>query len=150
MRRYTSAYVPMQNNASALGDLGALSWLAGMPALVCAGLESSTCLNFDGDSWRMCAYALSATGDISINSCADSRCMHAYMRAYAPMEYKPGFNVFVYISHWAARVNSQNRPHFEGDYWNQWLTCTRLDAIQLAASRRNMMKYICTIRTWYY
>ena len=23
-------------------------------------------------------------------------------------------NVFVYISHWAARVNSQNRPHFEG------------------------------------
>ena len=91
MRRYTSAYVPMQNNPSALGDLGALSWLAGMSALVCAGLESSTCLNFDGDSRRMRAYALGATGDRSINSCADSRRMRAYMRAYARMEYKPGF-----------------------------------------------------------
>ena len=31
-------------------------------------------------------------------------------------------NVFVYISHWAAQVNYQNRPHFEGDYHNWWLT----------------------------
>ena len=30
-------------------------------------------------------------------------------------------NVFIYISHWAARVNSQYRPHFEGDYRNWWL-----------------------------
>ena len=47
-RAYASVYGrirPYQNNASALGDLGALSWLAGMPALVCAGLESSTSLN---------------------------------------------------------------------------------------------------------
>ena len=95
MRRYTSAYVPMQNNASALGDIGALSWLAGMPALVCAGLESSTCLNFDGDSRRMRAYALGATGDRSINSCADSRRMRAYTRVYVRMEYKPGFTLWV-------------------------------------------------------
>ena len=27
-------------------------------------------------------------------------------------------NVFVYISYWAAQVNSQNRLHFEGDYRN--------------------------------
>ena len=59
-------------------------------------------------------------------------------------------NVFVYISHWAARVNTQNRPHFEVDYWNRWLTCTLLDAILLAASRRNMIKYLCKIGTWYY
>ena len=85
-RAYASVYVrirPYQNNASALGDLGALSWLAGMPALVCAGLESSTSLNFVGDSRRMRAYALGATGDRSINSCVDSRCMRAYTRVYA-------------------------------------------------------------------
>ena len=39
MRRYTSKYVLMQHNASALGDLGALSWLAGMPALVCLSAD---------------------------------------------------------------------------------------------------------------
>ena len=95
-RAYTSVYVrirPYQNNASALGDLGALSWLAGMPALVCAGLESSTSLNFVGDSRRMRAYALGATGDRSINICADSRRVRAYTRAYARMEYKPGLIV---------------------------------------------------------
>ena len=92
MRRYTSAYVPMQNNASALGDLAALSWLAGMPALVCAGLESSTCLNFHGDSRRMRTYALGATGDKSIDSCADSRRMRAYTHVYARMEYKPSWS----------------------------------------------------------
>ena len=59
-------------------------------------------------------------------------------------------NVFVYISHWAARVNSQNRPHFEGDYRNWWLTRALLDAIQMAASRSNMITYLCKIRTWYY
>ena len=83
MRRYTSAYVPIQNNASALGNLGALSWLAGMSAQVCAGLESSTCLNFDGDSRRMRAYALGATGGRSINSCADSRRMRTYTCAWS-------------------------------------------------------------------
>ena len=31
-------------------------------------------------------------------------------------------NVFVYISHWVAWVNYQNRLHFEGDYRNWWLT----------------------------
>ena len=67
--------------------------LAGMPALVYAGLESSSCLNFDGDSRRMRAYALGATGDRSINSCADSRRMRAYTRAYARLEYKPGLTV---------------------------------------------------------
>ena len=36
---------PLQNNASILGDLGALSWLAGMPPLVYTGLKSSTWLN---------------------------------------------------------------------------------------------------------
>ena len=80
-RPYASVYVrirPYQNDASALGDLGALLWLAGMPALVCAGLESSTSLNFVGDSRRMCAYALGATGDRSINSCADSRRIRAH------------------------------------------------------------------------
>ena len=93
-RAYASVYVrirPYQNDASALGDLGALSWLAGMPALVCAGLESSTSLNFVGDNRRMRAYALGATGDRSINSCADSRRLRAYTRVYARMEYKPGF-----------------------------------------------------------
>ena len=59
-------------------------------------------------------------------------------------------NVFVYISHWAAQVNSQNRPHFEEDYRNWWLTRARLDAIQLAASRRNKITYLCKIGTWYY
>ena len=93
MRQYTSAYVPMQNNASALSDLGALSWLAEMPALVCAGLESSTCFNLDGDSPRMRAYELGATGDRSINNCADSR----------RMEYKPGFMVQI-----ACRRNMTN------------------------------------------
>ena len=87
-RAYASAYVPMQDNASAHGDLGALSWLAGMSVLVCAGLESSTCLNFDGDSRRMRAYALCATGDRSINSCADSRRMCAY---------KPGLKLLILI-----------------------------------------------------
>ena len=85
-RAYASVYVrirPYQNDASALGDLGALSWLAGMPALVCAGLESSTSLNFVGDSRRMRAYALGATGDRSINSCADSRRLRAYTRAWS-------------------------------------------------------------------
>ena len=47
-------------------------------------------------------------------------------------------NVFVYISHWAARVNSQNRPHFEGDYRNWWFTRALLCAIQLAASWSNI------------
>ena len=51
----------------------------------------------------------------------------------------------MYISHWAARVNSQNRPHFEGDYRNWWLTRALLDAIQLAASRRNMQKHLCKL-----
>ena len=32
----------------------------------------------------------------------------------------PSFYVFVYISYWASRLNYQNRPHFEGDYWNWW------------------------------
>ena len=59
-------------------------------------------------------------------------------------------NVFVYISHWAARVNSQNRPHFEGDYRNWWLTRALLDAIQLAASRSKMITYLCKIGTRYY
>ena len=59
-------------------------------------------------------------------------------------------NVFVYISHWASRVNSQNRPHFEGDCRNWWLTRALLDAIQMAASRSNMMTYLCKIGTWYY
>ena len=56
-------------------------------------------------------------------------------------------NVFVYISHWAARVNTQNRPHFEGDFRNLWLTRALLYAIQLAASRRNMIAYLCKIGT---
>ena len=59
-------------------------------------------------------------------------------------------NVFVYISLWAARENYQNRPHVEGDYRNWWLTRALLDAIHLAASRRNMTKYLCKIGTWYY
>ena len=33
-------------------------------------------------------------------------------RAFGPL------NGFVYISQWASRVNSQNRPHFECDYRN--------------------------------
>ena len=100
-RAYASVYVrirPYQNDASALGDLGALSWLAGMPALVCAGLESSTSLNFVGDSRRMRAYALGATGDRSINSCADSRRLRAYTRVYARMEYKPGLMHYVTVT----------------------------------------------------
>ena len=80
---YASVYVPMQNNMSALGDLGVLSWLAGIAVLVCAGFESSTCLNFDGDSRHMPAYALAATGNRSINSCADSRRMLAYTCAWS-------------------------------------------------------------------
>ena len=83
MRRYTTAYVPTRRPS--------VTWLAGMLALVCAGLESSTCLNFDGDSRRMRAYALGATGDRSINSCTDSRRIRAYARVYARIEYKPGF-----------------------------------------------------------
>ena len=59
-------------------------------------------------------------------------------------------NVFVYILHSVARVNSQNRPHFEGDYRSWWLACALLDAIQLAASRDNMITYLCKIGTWYY
>ena len=59
-------------------------------------------------------------------------------------------NVFVYISYWAAWVSSQNRPHFECDYWNWWLTRALLDAIQLAACRRNMIKFLCKIGTSYY
>ena len=46
--KQASIYVsvsPLQNNVSALGDLGALSWLAGMPASVYTGHESSTWLN---------------------------------------------------------------------------------------------------------
>ena len=59
-------------------------------------------------------------------------------------------NLFIYISHWAARVNSQNRLHFGGDYQNWWLTCTLLGAIQLTASRSNMITYLCKkIGTWY-
>ena len=59
-------------------------------------------------------------------------------------------NVFVYIWHWAAPVNSQNRPHFEGDCRNWWLTRVLLDAIQMATSRSNMITYLCKIGTWYY
>ena len=51
-------------------------------------------------------------------------------------------NVVAYISHWAAGVNSQKRPHFEGDYRNWWLTHALLGAIQLAASRSNMITYL--------
>ena len=58
-------------------------------------------------------------------------------------------NVLVYISHWAARVNSENRLHFEGDYRNWWLTHMLLGAIQLAASGSNMKTYLCKIGTWY-
>ena len=63
-------------------------------------------------------------------------------------------NVFVYISHWTARVNYQNRPHFQGDYRNWWLTRALLGAIQLAASRSNMIAYFWKIGTrcnwiWY-
>ena len=58
--------------------------------------------------------------------------------------------IFVYISHWAARVNSQNRRHFEGGFRNWWLTRALLDAIQLAVSRSNMITYLCKIGTWYY
>ena len=93
MLRYTSAYVPIQNNVSVFGDLGALPWLAEMPALVCAGLESSTCLNLDSNSQRMLVYALGATGDRSVNSYADSVRMLTYARAYASMEYEPGLRV---------------------------------------------------------
>ena len=35
--------------------------------------------------------------------------------------------VFVYISHWAARVNSQTRLHFESDYRSWCLTRALLD-----------------------
>ena len=59
------------------------------------------------------------------------------------------FNVFVYISHWAARVNSQNKPHFEGDYRNWWLTRAFLGTIELAAGRSNMIMFLCKIGTWY-
>ena len=52
-------------------------------------------------------------------------------------------NVFVYNSNWAAQVNSQSRPHFEGDYRIWWLTHALLGAIQLAASRSNMIMYLC-------
>ena len=49
---------------------------------------------------RQSAYALGTTGDRSINSCADSQRMRAYMHAYARMEYKPGLMrmpwIFVY------------------------------------------------------
>ena len=48
-------------------------------------------------------------------------------------------NVFIYISHWAAQVNYQNRLHFEGNYENWLLTRALLDVIQLAAGRRNMI-----------
>ena len=46
MRRFTSAYVPMQNNASAVGDLGALSWLT----------TGDRSINRCADSRRMRAY----------------------------------------------------------------------------------------------
>ena len=59
------------------------------------------------------------------------------------------FNVFAYISH-CALVNSQNRPDFQGDYRNWWLTRALLDAIQMAASRSNMITYLCKIGTWCY
>ena len=97
MRRYTSAYVPMQNNAPAQGHRGAfvIGWNA------CAGLESSTCLNFDGDSRRMRPYALGATGDRSINSCADSRRMRAYTRTSS---IKPGLML---QSAWKSTLNMQ-------------------------------------------
>ena len=58
-------------------------------------------------------------------------------------------NVFAYISYWAARVNSQNKPHFEGDYRNWWLTRALLGASQLAASRSNMITYLYKIGRWY-
>ena len=56
-------------------------------------------------------------------------------------------NDFVYISHGPARINYQNRPHFEGDYRNLWLTPALLYVIQLAASLRNMMTNLCKIGT---
>ena len=120
-RAYASVYVrirPYQNNASALGDLGTLSWLAGMPALVCAGLESSTSLNFVGDSRRMRAYALGATGDRSINSCADSRRMRAYTRVYAHMEYKPGLSVFLpWASCHIRKIAGAHAPGMPGTFF---------------------------------
>ena len=82
MHWYTSAYVHMQTNVLAFSDLGALSWFAGMPALVCAGLESSTCLNVDDNSRRMPPHALGAFGDKSINGSTDSRGMRASARVY--------------------------------------------------------------------
>ena len=39
------------------------------------------------------------------------------------------------------RVNSRNRPHFECDYRNWWLTCAFLDAIQLATSHVKMFMW---------
>ena len=60
-----SVYVrvsPLQNNASAPGDLLTLSWLAGMPALVYAGLESSTWLNSVDVCARLRPHTLSCIG----------------------------------------------------------------------------------------
>ena len=97
-RAYASVYVcicPYAEQRVGPRDLGALSWLAGMPAQTCAGLESSKCLNFDSNSRRTRAYELGATGDRSINSCADSRHMRASARTYVRMEYKPGFIVVI-------------------------------------------------------
>ena len=37
------------------------------------------------------------------------------------LQFRCPLNDFIYISHWATWVNSQNRPHFEGDYRNWWL-----------------------------
>ena len=40
-------------------------------------------------------------------------------------------DIFIYISHWATRLDSQNRPHFEGDYRKWSLTSMLLPAIQV-------------------
>ena len=52
----------LQNDVLALGDLGAISWLAGMPALVYAGLESSTWLNSADVCARLHLHTLACAG----------------------------------------------------------------------------------------
>ena len=79
----------------------------------------------------------------SFNFASFTSVIHAYARIRI-------HNVFVYISHWAAWVNTQNKPHFEGDYRNWWLTRALIDAIQLSASRSNIIAYLCSIGTWSY
>ena len=67
----------------------------------CAGLRWPWKFNMFELWRRQSAYARICAGrnsDTSINSCADSRRMRAYMRAYARMEYKPGLTVN-YICH---------------------------------------------------